>query len=109
MHTLASLQNWLYLLMFTAIFAVNVVALVEALRYPAENYQAADKRTKRFWGLILGACTLVAFISVPITTGARVPALLSFGTLVGAGIFWFDVRPAIRAVDRRLRKRDDLW
>lgn len=104
MATIATLQGWLFLALAVVLCLAALVAFIEAMRYPDENYRATDKRTKRFWGLILGACVLVTFLGLPLPRPIM-PMFLSLLALVGILVFWLDVRPAIRSVDRRLRRK----
>ncbi|SMX96454.1 Protein of unknown function (DUF2516) [Brevibacterium sp. Mu109] len=65
MQALASIQSTVFLVIIVAIFVFTVVGLVSSLLYSDEMYRAADKRTKKFWCLILGASALVGFLAVP--------------------------------------------
>lgn len=105
MASITAIQGWLFLALAIALFLAAVVAFIECLRYPDENYRATDKRSKRFWALILGACLLVTFLGLPLPQ-SFMPLFITLLALVGVLVFWLDVRPAIRSVDRRLRRKD---
>lgn len=104
MASVFALQSWLFLALAVALFGAALVAFIEALRYPGENYAAADKRTKRFWAIVLGVCVVVTFLGLPLPQ-SFMPLFVTLLALVGILVFWLDVRPAIRSVDRRLRRK----
>lgn len=71
---------------------VKGFALVEALRYDANAYVAAGKRTKNLWLAVTGIALAVDIVIL---------APLSFLNIAGfiaAAVFLADVRPALRAV-----------
>lgn len=104
MQLLGSLQHSLMLAIVVAIFALSVSALISSLRYTDEMYRAADKKSKKFWSLILVAAAVVAFLALPPLGGGRL-GLLSIAGLVAAAVYWLDVRPKLRLVDPRRRRR----
>lgn len=84
-------QGYVTLLLGLAVLAVCLFALVDAVRHPAQAYTAAGKLTKNKWMLILGAACLLTFA----TLGGLGLIIIS---LVAAGVYLADVRPALRAV-----------
>ena len=104
MQALGSIQSILFLVIVAAIFVFTVVGLISSLLYSDEMYRAADKRTKKFWCLILGAATLVGFLALPPLSA--MPMFVTIIALIAVAVYWVDVRPALRSVDpRRRRKR----
>jgi hypothetical protein len=67
--------------------------LVDALRHRPDAFTAAGKLTKPIWCGILGVAAIIAFIVV-------FNPLSIFGiiTVVAAGVYLVDVRPALRNI-----------
>ncbi|MCZ4498656.1 MAG: hypothetical protein JWQ74_1209 [Marmoricola sp.] len=80
-------------LIFLALLAVKMWAMVDAVLRPTQAYLAADKLTKAGWLWILGL-TLAAHIVL----GSLMLNLI--GT-VAAFVYLLDVKPALLAVTRR--------
>ncbi|WGW12535.1 DUF2516 family protein [Saxibacter everestensis] len=100
-------QSWLFLILAFVLFAVEVFALVEALRHSKDSYVSAGKRTKTFWASIVGAATLIGFLGLPFSgVSLQVLGILSIVGFVAAAVFLADVRPALRAVGGKGRSRD---
>lgn len=97
----ATLQVYLYLIFFLAIFGLCVWALVDLLRRPPAAFTSAGKRTKGFWGAILGVATAVSFMSIPQPIGLGFLSFLGLLSAVGAIVYLVDVRPAIAPYTRR--------
>lgn len=92
---LGNAQVLILLTLGVAALALEVYALVDALRYPAKAYTAAGKLNKQAWVAILVVATMVGFVTV-----TRVLGLGILG-VVAAGVYLADVRPALRAVTPR--------
>lgn len=90
-----TIQVYLYLSLYLVVLAVSVVALLDALRRPAAAFVRAGKRTKRFWLLVTGAATAVAFVAVPYPLGIGALSFLALGSAVGATVYLVDVKPAV--------------
>lgn len=104
------IQLYLFLLLALVAFALEVWALVHALRMPARSFESADKRTKTFWSAILGAAALLGFLSIPPPIGVSVlPVLFMLAAVVPAGIYLADVRPAVARYSGRNRRDDTRW
>ncbi len=103
MQALGSIQSIIFLLIVVAVFAFAVVGLISSLLYSDEMYRAADKRTKRFWCLILAAAVLVGFLALPPLSA--MPMFVTIIALIASAVYWVDVRPALRSVDPRRRRR----
>lgn len=97
----ATLQVYLYLLFYLVIFALCVWALVDLLRRPPAAFPSAGKRTKGFWGAIVGVSTAVAFMAIPPPLGLGFLSFLGLLSAVGAIVYLVDVRPAVAPYDRR--------
>lgn len=92
METLNTLQNGVLLVLGIAAFALEVWALVDALRRPAGAFVAAGKRTKTFWTVIVAVAAAIGFISLPFAN----LGFLGILAVVGAAVYLADVRPAVR-------------
>src|SRR5690625_5680433 len=103
MQARGSFQSTIFLLLVTAIFVFAVVGLISALLHSDEMYRAADKRTKKFWSLIMGGAVLVSFLGLPPLNA--MPLFITIIAFVAAAVYWVDVRPALRSVDPRRRDR----
>jgi hypothetical protein len=77
-------------LLYLAMLAFAVVALVMAALFRDDAYRAAGKQNKGFWLIILGIAVAVNLL---------VPMLfLQLAGLVASIVFFVDVRPALRQV-----------
>lgn len=100
MQYIADAQTIVLLLLGVAALAMEVFALVDALRYPTQAYPAAGKLTKAAWVGILVVAVAIGFVTVTRVMGFGIIAV------VAAGVYLADVRPALRAIaPRRARKR----
>lgn len=89
-------QGYFLLVVAVALLGVKIFALVSALRYSPEAYQAADRLTKPAWCAILGlgVVTHLIFPGSPI-------GLISLAFTIAAFVYLADVRPALRSLTRR--------
>jgi Protein of unknown function (DUF2516) len=76
--------NGFFLLVFVVIIAVKVWALIDALTRPAPLFEAAGKKSKTFWIVILAIAVVVNGF------------FLGLAALVAAIVYLVDVRPAIK-------------
>jgi len=94
MSTIFGSLNILIALVFAgAAVALSVFGFWDALRHRPDAFTAAGKRTKNFWLAILGVCVLLSLFLFP--------SPFSFQwiiSVVGAGVYLADVRPALRRV-----------
>ncbi|RAX48869.1 DUF2516 domain-containing protein [Arthrobacter sp. AQ5-05] len=83
-----------YLLFALGIVAavLALLALVDAVRHPAANYQRENKRTKSFWMGMTAAATLVCVLSVLSGGGGGIFQLI--GACI-ACVYLADVKPAV--------------
>lgn len=90
-----ALQYVVLVALALAVFAVQVVALVDAARRPAGAYTAEGKLTKPIWLAILAVAAVIGLLGLP-------PAMLtstSFLNVIAAApaiVYWVDVRPRIK-------------
>ncbi|MCS6712158.1 DUF2516 family protein [Brachybacterium sp. EF45031] len=93
------------LLLSLGVVALQVWALIEALRFRADAYPAADRRTKGFWSGLTALALVLGVLSLPVVPVATGGLFLVIGALI-TGVFLTDVRPALRTVlDRAERNR----
>ena len=84
-------QAMVLLVLNVGAFVLAAFALIDAVRRPAAAFEYAGKRTKTFWALLLGVATALAFVSIGGSIG-----LLVIVSVVAAGVYLADVRPAVR-------------
>lgn len=96
---LGNSQAVVALLLGIAALGMEVFAFVEALRYPAAAYAAAEKLTKRWWVGITLVAMLVGFVGLRQVFGIGLLAV------VAAGVFLADVRPEVRRYTPRKPQR----
>ncbi|MEU3074821.1 DUF2516 family protein [Streptomyces laurentii] len=96
--------NLTLLLVSTLLFlGMAVVSLVFAALGREDAYRAADKKTKKFWLLLLGGNLAVNLVGAMLLG----PMLMMFqiAGLVAAIVFMVDVRPALREISGGGRRR----
>jgi uncharacterized membrane protein len=84
---------YLFWLIAIVAFVVEVFALIDAIRVPADAYTSASKQTKKLWLLILGIANVVGLAGA-----ANILTILSILPIVAfivAAIYLADVRPAV--------------
>jgi hypothetical protein len=86
-----TLQGIVLLALSIVVFAVEVYAVVDALRQKTAAFPAAGKLTKQIWLLILGVATAIGFISL----GYGALGFLNVAGVVAAGVYLADVKPAV--------------
>ena len=95
------MQLLLFFIFYFAILAIAAWALIDLSRRPASAFTQAGKLTKTKWGLILGAATMIAFISLPYPLNLPFPDFLALLSAVAAIVYLVDVKPAITPYSRR--------
>lgn len=98
---IASLQVLMFLAFYLVIFGLAVWALVDLALRPARAFVDGGKRTKQFWGLILGPAAAIAFMAIPAPLGLGFLSFLALASAVAAIVYLVDVRPAIAPYSRR--------
>ncbi|MBB2922269.1 DUF2516 family protein [Cellulomonas cellasea] len=92
---IGSVQTLIYAAFYLVIFLLAVWALIDVLRRPAGAFVSAGKRTKKFWGLLLGAAVLLAFAALPPPIGVGYLSFLALGSAIAAVVYLVDVKPAV--------------
>lgn len=108
MALIGSLQLFLFFVLALVAFALEVWALVHALRQPAGAFLAAGKRTKNFWLVVLGVNVALGFVAMP-PFGPLSGGFLSIILVVPAAIYLTDVRPAISGYGGSRRRGGGGW
>lgn len=92
-----SILTLIFWLLSIAAFGMCAWALIHALRIPTRAFQAAGKQTKPLWLIILGFATLFTFAAAVNYYGAGMglPSLLTIASVIAAGIYLADVKPAV--------------
>ncbi len=98
MQILSSIQGWIILGLGLLALAMEVFALVHAIRQRPDAFVAASKQSKTFWVAALAVVSLLGFALLGGGFG-----LLSIIGIVVAGVYLADVRPAIDQVMGRQR------
>lgn len=78
-----------FFVLFLAVFAIKIWALVDAVSRREAAFPAAGKQTKTFWIVVLVLAVLSGFLG-----------FLSILGLVAAIVYLVDVRPAVREIPR---------
>jgi hypothetical protein len=92
---IGSLQVVIFFVFYIAIFGLCLWALIDLLRRPANAFPQAGKRTKGFWGAIVGVATAVSFSVIPIPGVPHLPSFLALLAAVGGIVYLVDVKPAV--------------
>lgn len=92
---ISTLQVVIFLALYLLVFVLCVVAVIDLVRRPSTAFVSAGKRTKGFWGAILGAATAIAFVAIPYPLGIGQLQFLALGSAVAAIVYLVDVKPAV--------------
>lgn len=87
-------EEWINLGVAFALLVIKIFALVNALLYSAESYDAADKLNKLTWCALLGIGVLLQVLPFPI-------GIVNLVLTVAAFVYLVDVRPALAGLRRR--------
>jgi uncharacterized membrane protein YgcG len=88
--------QWLVLVILAiVVFVAQAIALVDALRRPANAFTAEGKLTKPIWSGILGVAAAIGFLGLP-PMMLTSTSFLNLLALVPAFIYLVDVRPRLR-------------
>lgn len=110
MSVIGNLQLLLFLVLALIAFAVEVWALVHALRRPPAAFLAAGKRTKNFWAIVLAANVALGFIAIPPPLGIGLfGGFFAIILIVPAAIYLTDVRPAVGGAGSSRRRGGGGW
>lgn len=103
------LQRLIILVLALGAFAVEVFALVEAIRTPAHAFSSAGKLTRQAWLAILGVATAIGFLTLPFPGVLSPFNFLAIVAAVAAIVFVVDVRPAVAPYRRRPPRTPQGW
>ncbi|GAA3815727.1 DUF2516 family protein [Cellulomonas soli] len=98
---IANLQILMFLAFYLVIFGLSLWALVDLATRPSRAFVDGGKRTKQFWGLILGPAAAIAFMAIPAPLGLGFLSFLALGSAVASIVYLVDVRPAIAPYSRK--------
>jgi Protein of unknown function (DUF2516) len=98
---IGSLQVVIFVVFYVAIFGLCLWALIDLLARPSSAFPQAGKRTKGFWGAIVGVATAVSFSVIPIPGVPHLPSFLALLAAVGGIVYLVDVKPAVAPYSRR--------
>lgn len=89
--------SWMYGALIWALslglLAVEMVALLDAMRRPPAAFEANFKKTKQFWLAILGVAVLIGVLSLPAVAGLGI--FITMAAVIPAGVYLTDVKPSI--------------
>ena len=92
-QTVFAIQGYIGLALSVAGLALEVFALVSAVRTRADAFTAVGRLTKKVWLVILGLAVLLSFYLLSSPT-----SLLSLLGAAAAIFFLVDVRPKVRDI-----------
>lgn len=98
MDVVSTLYYYTDLVLFWALVALRVWALVDCLTRNAAAFPAADKLTKPAWVAILLIAGLLGSYFGLWYQPSAVLGIFSLASTVVAGIYLADVRPAVREI-----------
>ena len=87
--------QWFFEALSIAALVVEVWALIDAVRHPAQAYTAAGKQTKPIWLIILGVASVIGLWSSTLG-GPNLVSIFPIVAFVAAAIYLTDVRPKVR-------------
>lgn len=91
-------EAWFNFGVFWVLLVVKIFALVSALLYSAESYDAAGKLTKTTWCAILGVG--VGLTLLGLFAGINM-SIIDLAMTIAALVYLADVRPALAGLRRR--------
>ncbi|WP_156253101.1 DUF2516 family protein [Pseudactinotalea terrae] len=102
MGLIGTIQQYLFLGLALVGLGLELWALVHAARTPNRSFEVADKRTKKFWVIVLAVAVLLGFLALPPPIGfSPLPVMFGLLAIVPAGIYLADVRPAVQRYSGR--------
>ena len=95
-NNVIGIEGAILLAVTLVLLAIKIFALVTALGFSQQHYQAADKLTKQAWVAILGLSVVanMVFLSQPI-------GLLNIAFTIATFVYLADVRPALKGLHQR--------
>ncbi|MFD6444680.1 DUF2516 family protein [Promicromonospora sp. NPDC060204] len=89
-----ALQTFVFIVLGVIVFAVQVIALVDAIRRPANAYTSEGKLSKPIWLAILGVAAVLGLLGLP-PSFITASSFLNVIAVVPAIVYWADVRPRL--------------
>jgi hypothetical protein len=91
-----SIPGNVMLVVYVALLAVKLFALISALSFSTEHYRAAGKWTKQGWCILLGVAVLLQVLP-----GLMPISIIWLAFTIAAFVYLADVRPALSSLRRR--------
>ncbi len=89
------LQTLIMFVLTTGCFVIQAWALIDCLRRPQRAFISEGKKTKKFWGILLGVFVLVGFTGLEPPLGYGMLGYTALFVTIPAFIYFADVRPAV--------------
>jgi hypothetical protein len=99
--TSLSITGLISLVIWVALLAIKVFALVDALRYSNNQYVSAGKRSRTLWLVLTGLSLAFHLIT-------NVLDLVSLAGTIASIVYLVDVRPALQQVSGRGGNRNNM-
>ncbi|HEX6150278.1 DUF2516 family protein [Nocardioides sp.] len=96
MENVIALQGMVLLVVTLALVAIKIFALVTALGFSPQHYEAAGKLTKPAWVAILGLAVAANVILLGSPIG-----LVNLAFTIATFVYLADVRPALQGLHQR--------
>ena len=87
-------EYWFNVAVVWALLVVKIFALISALLYSSDSYDAAGKLNKTTWCAILGIGVLLQLVPIPLS-------IINLAMTIAALVYLADVRPALSGLRRR--------
>jgi uncharacterized protein DUF2516 len=89
-----SITGFISLVIWAALLAVKVFALVDSLRYNNNQYVSAGKRSRTLWLVLTGLSLAFHLITGPVS-------FINIAGTIASIVYLVDVRPALQQVSGR--------
>jgi hypothetical protein len=99
--TTLSITGLISLVIWVALLAIKVFALIDALRYTNNHYVSAGKRSRTLWLVLTGLSLAFHLIT-------NVLDLVSLAGTIASIVYLVDVRPALQQVSGRGGNRNNM-
>lgn len=100
MHTFLNIIAWIPHYIFMAVSLFALIGAVLAAMTREDAFRAGDRQNKWVWvGLLFGSAVLMN-LPLPFVSwiGAVITAFVSWIGAIITGLYWFDVRPQLKAI-----------
>ncbi len=97
------IQHYVFIALAIGAFGFEAFAFVGAMRFSSGTFDAVGKRSKKFWGLILGIAASIGFLGLPQPLGLSFTSpvgIVGLAAIVGAGVYMATIRPKLQAVQQ---------